>query len=43
VQDGGVSDGSDIAPPRGSVMAGRVFDDLGEPAAYLPVMAFRPR
>ena len=43
VREGAVSDNIDIAMPRGSVIAGRVFDDLGEPAAYLPVMAFRSR
>ena len=43
VREGTVSDNIDIAMPRGSVIAGRVFDDLGEPAAYLSVMAFRSR
>ena len=38
-----VADRIDITLPRGGVIAGRVTDDLGEPAAYVRVAAMRPR
>jgi hypothetical protein len=37
------ADRIDIALPRGGVIAGRVTDDLGEPAAYIRIAAMRPR
>jgi hypothetical protein len=37
------ADRIDIALRRGGVIAGRVTDDLGEPAAYIRISAMRPR
>jgi protocatechuate 3,4-dioxygenase beta subunit len=37
------ADRIDITLPRGGVIAGRVTDDLGEPAAYIRVAAMRSR
>lgn len=43
VGDGEVVDRIDVALPKGGVIAGHVFDDLGEPADYIRVAAMQVR
>jgi protocatechuate 3,4-dioxygenase beta subunit len=41
IADGEVLEKIDVALPKGGVIAGRIFDDLGEPADYIRIAAMR--